>query len=197
MFFGTLAQDERFEALDRKNSTAGEICVVGCFLGSELVSADSLRMLMCVSHKKNVDCLTGSLPACLVTRSSTCTKLGQIGTSENGGNTTYSAFSPAASAVGFGSTNHTKPSGFATDHLESDFVPPDPMCEEKKCLDVATSDSSMLAQVCTDLTSGDQSMVMCAAGYTGGAKTSTSCPSLEFKQTVQRPRVPWTVSQAA
>ena len=40
-------------------------------------------------------------------------------------------------------------------------------------VDVATSDSSMLAQDCTKFTSGDQCNVMCAAGYTGSASTLT------------------------
>ena len=43
-------------------------------------------------------------------------------------------------------------------------MPPYSVCEEKKCVDVATSDSSMLAPDCTDWTSGDQCKVMCTAG---------------------------------
>ena len=109
-----------------------------------------------------VDCLTGSLTACLVTRRPTCTNPGQSEVSEDGENIAYSASSQAACAVGFESTNHPKPSGLATSQLERDSVPLDPGCEEKKCLDVATSDSSMSAPDCLDLTSGDQREVMCA-----------------------------------
>ena len=49
-------------------------------------------------------------------------------------------------------------------------MPPYLVCE---CVDVATSDSSMLAPDCPDLTSGDQRKVMRAAGYTGGASALT------------------------
>ena len=66
-----------------------------------------------------------------------------------------------------------QPSGRAIGQLESNSVPPYPVREEKKCVDVATSDSSMLAADYTDLTSGDQCKVMCAAGNTGGASTLT------------------------
>ena len=50
----TTAQNEKFEALDCTNSTAGETCVVGCALGYELVSGDSLRTLTCVSENERV-----------------------------------------------------------------------------------------------------------------------------------------------
>ena len=63
----TNAQNEKFEALDCTNSTAGETCFVGCALGYELVSGDSLRTLTCVSENESVVCLTGSLPARRVT----------------------------------------------------------------------------------------------------------------------------------
>ena len=52
-------------------------------------------------------------------------------------------------------------------------MPPYTVCEEKKCVDVTTCDSSMLAPNCPDLTSGDQCKVMRAEGYTGGASIST------------------------
>ena len=58
-------------------------------------------------------------------------------------------------------------------HTESDPVPPYPVCEEKKCVDVATSDLSTLAPDSTDWTSGDRGKVMRAAGCTGGASPLT------------------------
>ena len=158
----TLTQDEKFEALDRTNSKAGEICVVGCSLGSELVSGDSLRTPTCVSKNESVDCLTASL-----------TNPGQNEVSEDGENITCSASCQAACAVGFVSANHPEPSGLATGQLKSDSVPSDPMCKEKKCVDAATSDSSVVAPECTDWKSGDQGKVMCTVGYTGDASTLT------------------------
>ena len=91
-------------------------------------------------------------------------------------------------------------------HTESNSVPPYPVCEEKKCVDVATSDSSWLAPDCANLTSGDRwCKVMRAAGYTGGASPlactfdvvnrSVSLVGIFF-QTVQWPRVQWTLSKA-
>ena len=47
--------------------------------------------------------------------------------------------------------------------LRPRHLPVDPVCEEKKCVDAA----------CMDLTSCDQCKVMCAASYTGGARTLT------------------------
>ena len=76
----------------------------------------------------------------------------------------------AACTVGFESANHTELSCLAVGQLESNSVPPYLVCE---CVDVATSDSSMLAPYCPDLTYGDQRKVMRAAGYTGGASALT------------------------
>ena len=50
---------------------------------------------------------------------------------------------------------------------ESTSVPPYPVCEEKKCVSVATADSSLLASDRTRLTSGDQCNVVSTAGHTG------------------------------
>ena len=84
----------------------------------------------------------------------------------------YGTSCRVAGAVGFESANHTELSCLIG-KLESNSVPLYPVCEEKKCVDVATSDSSTLAQDCTDFTSGDQCNVMCAVGYTGSASTLT------------------------
>ena len=59
----TVARTEKFDALDCTNSTVGETCVVGCAVGYELASGDSLRALTCVSKNESVACLTGSLLA--------------------------------------------------------------------------------------------------------------------------------------
>ena len=61
-----------------------QLCFMGCALSYELGSGDSLIALTGVSENESVDCLTGSLPARLVTRRPTCTNSGQIGVSENG-----------------------------------------------------------------------------------------------------------------
>ena len=73
-----------------------------------------------------------------------------------------------ACTVGFASANHTELSCLAVGQL----VSPYPVCKEKKCVEVTTSVSSMLAPGCMDLTSGDQCKVM-TAGHTGGASTLT------------------------
>ena len=52
-------------------------------------------------------------------------------------------------------------------------VPSYPVCEEQKCVDVATSDSSMLAPDCLNWTSGDSCKAMCAADCTSSAGTLT------------------------
>ena len=52
-------------------------------------------------------------------------------------------------------------------------MPPYTVCEEKKCVDAATSDSSRLAPDCTHLTSGDQRHMVSTAGHTGSASTLT------------------------
>ena len=85
------------------------------------------------------------------------------GDGEDSENIAYGASCQAACAVGFESANHTEPSGLAMGQYESNSVPPYFVCEEKKCVDVATCDSSTLAPDCTDWTSGDQGKVMCAA----------------------------------
>ena len=143
---------------------------MGCALCYELVSGDSLRTLTCVSENESVDCLTGSLPAHLVTRRPTSTNPVLMEVSKDCEHITHSASCQAACAVGLEPTNRPEPSSLATGQLESDSVPLEPVCEEKKCVDVATSNSSMLAPDCMDLTAGDQFKVMCAAGY---ASTST------------------------
>ena len=74
----TIAQTEKFDALDCTNSTVGETRVGSCAIGYELASGDSLRALTCVSKNESVACLTGSLPACQVTRCSTSTNLCQL-----------------------------------------------------------------------------------------------------------------------
>ena len=158
-----IAQTEKFDALDCTNSTVGETCVVGCATGFELASGDSLRALTCVSENESVAWLTGSLPACQVTRCSISTNPVPIGVSEDCEHITYGASGQAAWAVGFESANHT----------ESNSVPPYPVCEEKKCVDVATSGSSRLVPDCADLTFGDWCKVMRAAGHTGGASPLT------------------------
>ena len=76
-------------------------------------------------------------------------------------------------AVGFESANRTDLRGFAIGQLESNSVPPYPVCEEKKCDDAATSDSSLLASDCTHLTSGDQCNDVSIAGHMGSASTLT------------------------
>ena len=98
-----------------------------------------------------------------MTRCSTSTNPVPNGVSEDCGNITCGASCQAACAVGPKSANHT----------ESNSVPPYSVCEEKKCVDVATSDSSRLTPDCVDLTSGDLCKVMHAAGYNGGASTLT------------------------
>ena len=147
-------------------------CVVGC-VGYELASGDSLRALTCVSKHESVACLTGSLLACQVTRCSTSTKPMPMRVSEDCKHITYGASCQAACTVGFESANHTELSCLVVGQSESNSVPFYPVCEEKNCVDLATSDSSMLAPDCTDLTSGDQCKVMRAAGYTGVASTLT------------------------
>ena len=52
-------------------------------------------------------------------------------------------------------------------------MPPCTVCEEKKCVDAATSDSSRLAPDCTHLTSGDQRHVVSTTGHAGSASTLT------------------------
>ena len=89
---------------------------MGCALGYEIVSGR--RTFTCVSENESVACLTGSLPACQVTRHSTCTNIGQIGVSEDGGKNTYGAPCQAACAVGFESANHTEASGLAIGQSE-------------------------------------------------------------------------------
>ena len=82
----TIAQTEKFDALDWTNSTVGGTCIVGCATGYELASGDSLRALTCVSESESVACPTGSLPACQVTRGSISTNHVPIGV-----NVTYGA----------------------------------------------------------------------------------------------------------
>ena len=169
----TIAQTEKFDALECTNPTVGETCVVGCAIGYELASGDSLGALTCVSEKESVACLTRSLPACQVTRCSTSTNPVPIGVSEDYENVTFGASCQAACAVSFDAANHTELSCFAIGQLESNYVPPYHVCEEKMCVDVTTSHSPMLAPDCTDMTSGDECKVMRAVGYTGGASTLT------------------------
>ena len=66
-----------------------------------------------------------------------------------------------------------QPSGRAIGQLESNSVPLYPVREEKKCVDVATCDSSTLAPDCTDWTSGDQGRAMCAASCAGSTSILT------------------------
>ena len=181
----TITQTEKFEALDWTNSTVGGTCVVGCATGCKLASGDSLRVLTCVSENESVACQTGSLPACQVTCCSTSTNPVPIGVCEDCENITHGAFCQAACTVSFESANHTELSCFAIGQLESNSVPPYPVCEEKKCVDVPTSDSSMSAPDGTDLTSGDQCKVMCAEGHTGSANTPTS--TLERREQLRVP----------
>ena len=162
----TVAQTEKFDALDCTNSTVGETCVVGCAISYEHVSGDSLRALTCVSKKESVACLTGSLPACQVTRCSTCKNPVPMGVRMDCKNVTRGTSCQAACKVSFDSANHTELSCFAIGQLESNSVPPYPVCEEKKCVDVATSDSSMLVPDCPVLTSGDHCKVMRASAST-------------------------------
>ena len=63
----TVAQTEKFNALDCTNSTVGETRVGSCAIGYELASGASLGALTRVSKNESVACLTGSLPACQVT----------------------------------------------------------------------------------------------------------------------------------
>ena len=73
----------------------------------------------------------------------------------------------------FESANHTEVSCLAIGQWKSNSVPPYTRREEKKCVDVDTSDSSMLAPDRKDWTSGDQCQVRCAAGFTCSASTLT------------------------
>ena len=131
-------------------------------LAYELAFGDSLRALTRVSKNESVACLIGSLLACQVTRCSTSTNPVSIGVSKEGENITYGASCQAACAVGFESANHADSPGKITLCV----------CGEK-CVDVATSDSSMLAPDCLNWTSGDPCKAMCAADHTSGASTLT------------------------
>ena len=87
----TVAQTEKFDARDCTNSTVGETRVGSCAVGCELASGDSLRALTRVSKNESVACLTGSLPACQVTRCSTSTNPVSIGVSKDGEKTLRTA----------------------------------------------------------------------------------------------------------
>ena len=76
----------------------------------------------------------------------------------------------------FEAATHTELSCLAIGLLESNSVPPYLVSEERKCVGVATSDSSLLASDCTHSTSGDQCNVVSTTGYTGSAST-LMCPS--------------------
>ena len=141
-----VAHTAKFDGPDCTNSTVGETYVVGCATGYERPSGDSLRALTCVSENE-------SLPACQVTRCSTGTNPAPIGVSEDCEDIPYGSSCRAAGAVGFESAKHTAFSCFAIGQLESNPVPSYSVCEEKKCVVVATFDSSMLAPDSTDLTS--------------------------------------------
>ena len=123
------------------------------------------------SENSSITFLAGYFPACLVTRCLTSTNPAPIGVSKDCEDIPDGTSCQVAWAVGFESANHTDLSCFAIGQLESNSVPPYSVCEEKKCVDVATSDSSMLAPDCTHLTSGDQCNVVSTAGYTGSAST--------------------------
>ena len=148
-------------------------CVVGCSTGYELASGDSPRALTCVSENESVAGLTGSLHARQVMRCSTRTNPMSFGVSEDRENIKYGASCQAAGVVRFESANHRDLSCLAIGQLESNSVLPDPVCEEKDCIDGATPDSFMLAPDCMHLTSGDQCNVASTAGYTGSASIFT------------------------
>ena len=146
---------------------------MGCATGYEVVSGDSLRALTCVSENESVAGFTGSLPACQVTRRPTSTNHVPIGVSKDGENIAHGASCQAACAVGFESANHTELSCFAVGQRESNLAPLYPRREEKKCVDVATSDSSVLAPDRTEWTSGDQCQVVSTTSHTRSASTLT------------------------
>ena len=100
-----------------------QLCFVGCALGYELGSGDSLIALTGVSENESVDCLTGSLPARLVTRRPTCTNSGQIGVSENGEIHTALLVKQLVQSA----SNRQPPQALQRRHrqLESDSVPLD------------------------------------------------------------------------
>ena len=78
-----------------------------------------------------------------------------------------------ARADGFESAYHAGLSVFAIGQLESNSVPPYPVCDEQKCVSVAAADSSLLASDRTRLTFGDQCNAASTAGYTGSVSTLT------------------------
>ena len=169
----TITQTEKFDALDRTNSTVGGTCVVRCAAGYKLASGDSLRALTCVSENESVACLTGSWPACKVTRCLTSTNPVPIGVSEDCESIKYGAFCQVAfQRISFTRTRcRAAKSYFPIGRWRGRTA----QCgwQSQSRLHKPTSDSSMLAPDCTDLTSGDHCNVMCAAGYTDSASTLT------------------------
>ena len=115
----------------------------------------------------------GYFLVCLVMRCWTSTKPAPIGVSQDCEDIPDGTTCRAAWAVGSESANHTGLSGFAIGHLESNFVPPYSVCEEKKGVSAAIADSSLLASDRTRLTSGDQCSGATTAGYSGSVSTLT------------------------
>ena len=170
----SIAQTEKFDALDCTNSTVGGTCIVGCAAGYKLDSGDSLRALACVSENESVACLTGPLPACQVARCSTSTNPVPIGVSEDCENITYGA----SCQVACQSTSF--PSHTSVRRHRVTFQLADGEAGELSVVGRFKADCTGPHLIrlcrrpdCTDSTSGDQCNRMCAAGYTGSASTLT------------------------
>ena len=129
---------------------------MGCATGYKLASGDSLRALACVSENEGVACLTGSLPACQVTRCSTNTNPVPIGVSEDRENITYGA----SCQVAYQRTSFPRTRGKAA---QSYFPTGRWQSRRAQCgwqtqsrLHRPTPDSSVSAPDCTDSTSSVQ-----------------------------------------
>ena len=157
------AQTEKFDALDCTNSTVGGTCIVGCATGYKLASGDSLRTLTCVSENESVACLTGSLPACHVTRCLNSTSAVPSGVSGDCESITHGASCQVAcQRISFPCTRgKAAQSYFPTGRWRGRRA----QCgwHTQSRLQRPTPDSSMSAPDCPDSTSGNQFNAMCAA----------------------------------
>ena len=145
---------------------------MGCTTGPKIASGDNLRAPPYVGKNDDIAFLARYFLVCLVPRCWTSTNPAPIGVSQDCEEIPDGTSCRVAWAVGFESAYHTGVSGFAIGQLESNAVP-SYMCEEKKCVSVATADSSLLASDRTRLTSGDQCNVVSTAGFTGNVSTLT------------------------
>ena len=145
----TIAQNQKLDAPDRTNSTVEGTCVVGCITGPKLASSDNFRAPLCVSKNEGITFLAGYFLVWLVTRCWTSTNLAPIGVSEDCEDIPrrHLVSSSCGQSVLSLPTTLISPV-FVIGQLESNSVPPYPVCEEKKCVDVATSDSFLLASDC-------------------------------------------------